>query len=339
MHKIHWNFFLILFFFFISPIFGRDCEKTPKQVGYVTYITKDLNFTDEDLLDFCIKNKNRKEIVIHSCDQITDEGIRVISQLIPDMMALSLMFCPQLSDNSLEHISKMKHLKSLTIAENNQISDEGIFLITDKLLKLENLNFCQCEKITDKAIFSITESFSKLKKLDISGCVLVTDAAIKEISEHLSYLTSISFSLCPLITDRGIFSLCKFLKELREIDMICCPAITDTAIEYITQELPLLEKLSIYGNPQITKSAIDSFLKQKEKLNILALSACDHFTMKDIMEIGELGSGVALLVYIGKEELIKKDFLLIYSELLTIHAISLLNYKIPQKNLEYFKVF
>ncbi len=112
------------------------------------------------------------------CDQIegyvggwkisTDENLKCLVTVHPDLSNLDLSKYNQLTDEGLEHLCSLKKLKILNLSGTNITSLD----LVAKLENLEELNLSYCYKITRSAPLG---KLTHLKHLDLSGCVNIED--------------------------------------------------------------------------------------------------------------------------------------------------------------------
>ncbi len=103
----------------------------------------------------------------------------------------------------IDELSNLPPLRLLDLAENRNVTDEGIQHLK-KLTQLTELNLSSCS-IHNTAIEALA-NLSHLRRLNLSYCNRLTDGAIKPLRrlDHLSYLDLLG---CLKITQAGFSKL------------------------------------------------------------------------------------------------------------------------------------
>ena len=107
------------------------------------------------------------EDVFSSCDKLK-------------ILALNLAWCDQITDDGLQHISKLQNLQSLKLNGCYKITDTGLEHISN-LEKLQTLNLYRCDNVTDKGLQHISK-LQNLQSLKLIWCDKITDTGLKHIS-------------------------------------------------------------------------------------------------------------------------------------------------------------
>ena len=161
------------------------------------------------------------------CQQITDEGIRGLTQL----QRLN-MYRSRVTDDGLRRLTRLTHLY---IGCNLLITDEGI----KHLPSLQQLGMRQCVNITDAGVAHLTQ----LTHLDM-GLSKLTDAGIA----HLTQLTHLDMAKSSRITDAGL----QRLTRLTHLNMKYAEQITNEGLRTLTS----LQHLNMEHCAQITDDGV-----------------------------------------------------------------------------------
>lgn len=144
--------------------------------------------------------------------QVTDVGLRAVSQSLPLLTSLNLTYCVN-------------------------VTDEGMRAVAE-LSALVTLNLMQCFKITDEGLRNI-RALPSLTTLSVRLCRKVTAAGMDQISQ-LPSLTSLNLSHCSNVTDDGLRALTDVL-GLNFLDLRHCPKFTEEGVQWMRRVDPSLK--------------------------------------------------------------------------------------------------
>jgi hypothetical protein len=166
-----------------------------------------------------------KDLTIHNCGNISDDGLYNLSTLIKlDIYNL------QLTDDVFK---KLTNLQNLVITFSHNITDKGILYLSniqkldfisckkircynyDKLLKLDNLSLCHMNINNDDFVY-----FKNIKSLSIYGCNNINGGGFK----YLSNIEILSIYESPLI-DEYFNDLYEF-KNIKQLNIFRCRTIS-----------------------------------------------------------------------------------------------------------------
>jgi len=175
------------------------------------------------------------------------------------------------SDEWMQHIAKLTHLKTLRFTNNGKLTDAGMVKLAG-LKDLESFSFVGTA-ITGRAYASF-EGFTKLVKVSHRGSS-IDDEGLKALCEHLPNLESISLAHAKF-TDAGAPSLAKLTKlKGLELGAHATPAalknITSLPIEYLqlgegfdkSESLPIIGEIKTLKRLTLTncKATTDDDLR------------------------------------------------------------------------------
>jgi len=175
------------------------------------------------------------------------------------------------SDEWMQHIAKLTHLKTLRFTNNGKLTDAGMVKLAG-LKDLESFSFVGTA-ITGRAYASF-ECFTKLVKVSHRGSS-IDDEGLKALCEHLPNLESISLAHAKF-TDAGAPSLAKLTKlKGLELGAHATPAalknITSLPIEYLqlgegfdkSESLPIIGEIKTLKRLTLTncKATTDDDLR------------------------------------------------------------------------------
>ena len=194
----------------VKKKYGDGIFKDKLADGYEVVI-KDKSITDDDLKHL----KNVKHLDLSGCRNITDAGLKHLSENLTNLQSLNLSHCHHITDEGLKDLAKyLTNLTHLDLSWCIKITDEGLEILTN-LIKLQILNLTWCDKITDEAIKNLPQN---LKSLNLSDCRKITDEGLKKL-EKLTKLQNLDLSGCYEITDAGLKHLSEKLTKLQSLDL------------------------------------------------------------------------------------------------------------------------
>jgi hypothetical protein len=276
---------------------------------YLTKLTLDfescVEITPDSLkhLSYALgKKKKLRSLHLNftKCNEAVDENaLNVFSDNIcEDIGALAslkmrLDYLYRNNDRSMAKLAKLFNRNAgslqtfaISIAENNQLTDSGIFSIYDTIKRLKKIRNLEVEvkklpKLTDKGATILAEALSKQTKLetlllDISECPAITDEGVSWFGKafsHLTALQSLRFLIkggeTNSITSKGLDDISTGLKEIEnlnslEIAVECCSAISTGDVIKFCDNLQLLQKLESlrisFRDTPIQDDAVDNIL-------------------------------------------------------------------------------
>ncbi|XKL63036.1 hypothetical protein PGB90_005400 [Kerria lacca] len=195
------------------------------------------HLTDAALGYFTSKQRDCLNILkLHSCWEITNDGIRNVVESLPNLTILSLSGCTKISDDAIEIISEsLKKLRSLDLSWCPRITDLALEVIACDMTALQQLSLDRCVNITDIGVGYLS-TMPTLKVLFLRWCSQLRDNGVHHLSTMQS-LQVLSLAGCPLLTMGGLCSLTQ-MKNLRELELTNCPATTSELYQYLHEQLP-----------------------------------------------------------------------------------------------------
>jgi len=194
---------------------------TDRELQFIGKIKKLTTLNCEDSpgitdhgLQFLKGCRSLKNLNLSGCS-ITDEGLRIISDIFPELSTLDLRGS-RITDDATPLLTKLSHLKSLDLSMGHNLI--GTFLNDlAKLPSLQILILSHCDHIDFS--HSDWKSFESLMILDLSYCHL-DDSVLHEVG-LIPMLTNVSLAYSDAITLAGV----KFLTtvpHLRFLDLVYC---------------------------------------------------------------------------------------------------------------------
>lgn len=157
---------------------------------------KALALSDNIQLDYTSftslsKLKMLKRLDISRNPQIHDDELKLILQVLPQVIDLDCSDCKNIGDKGFFEIARsLSHLIFLNL-ERSQISDGLLLEIVIRSNYLEEINLSRCQRITDRGILECVKLSKALKTLVIRHCHFKEDT-FKEIKEQRPSLVVIA---------------------------------------------------------------------------------------------------------------------------------------------------
>ncbi|KAH7697574.1 Protein C02F5.7 b [Aphelenchoides avenae] len=245
--------------------------------------------------------KRLEELNVSWCSNLTDLSVNYIANGCPKLQALickglqglspncfdnvnnnhfqelrklNLLSCPNVTDETVEHIASHCHkLEYVCLSNCKEITDRALQALAIGCVNLKDLELAACANVTDVGFVSLSKNCHELERMDLEDCVQITDATLTNLNAGCPNLTSMSLSHCENLTDAALAELCATHKErLQILELDNCPSITDAALDYM---MPLckLERIDLYDCQNITKDAIKKFKSVRPEVDVHAYFA------------------------------------------------------------------
>lgn len=199
---------------------------------------KSLNFSssliDGDALTELseIDDLKLENLILKSCEQLTNAGIINLVRKKSSLVELDLSFSVRLSDEVVIEICNcLPNLKILRLKRCRALTDQGIKNICN-LVELEILDISECVNITGDGIIKgvATKLNKKMKEIHFSALNICEKAVIK-IAENFPNLLILDLSYCfNGVTELAVQMISKYLIKLRELYLDRCDKITDASM-------------------------------------------------------------------------------------------------------------
>ncbi len=195
---------------------------------------------------------------------ITDTGLKKLSQNLTHLTSLNLKNCQQITDQGLTHLKNLTSLQSLNLSGCKKITDQG-FAHLKNLNSLQSLDL-RHTKLTDQGLAHL-KNLNSLQSLDLCSCD-ITDQGLAHLKD-LTSLQSLNLSFCD-ITDQGLAHL-KDLTSLQSLNLSFCN-ITNQGLAHL-KNLNSLQSLDL-RQTKLTDQGL-AHLKDLTSLQSLNLSFCN----------------------------------------------------------------
>ncbi|XP_036366680.1 dynein regulatory complex subunit 6-like isoform X3 [Octopus sinensis] len=257
----------------VSHIYLADCQRltdiclrylaTCKQLTILN-LAECINFSDG------ICAIKLRELNLSNCVHLGDMSLIIISKKLQNLTYLSLSFCDNISESSLEALGQAPNLISLDIS-GSSCSDQSISAI-GKRARMKNINISQCTNITDLGLQKFAKQCPGLEQIDLSHCLQITDVAIKNLAFCCRLLSCVKLSGCKFITDLTLQYLSGVCHYLVQLDLNGCSLITDKGMKYVQKGCNWLRILNILYCKSISKNVPEAacIINSRSGLGLLA---------------------------------------------------------------------
>lgn len=209
---------------------------------------------------------------------------KFLSLFLPDnkLKRLSIHWCQNIVDNSLEVISKFTNLKDLDLTGCEQITYKGLKNLKD-LKNVERISL-SCNDNIDNNCAGIISQIISIKELVLESCTFIDDKSLYWIG-NMKKLETLDLTDCEKITDNGLYNL-KKLNNVNKLYLSGLKEITSKGLEIINNMK--LSELMIEGCKKLDSKSMDIIKTQKD-VRYLSLEYC-NFTDNDIKILENLAN-------------------------------------------------
>ncbi|KAI1502706.1 hypothetical protein F5X99DRAFT_378207 [Biscogniauxia marginata] len=174
-----------------------------------------------------------RHLDLSRCSQLTDQGVKSLGYLVPELQGLQLSGCTSLTDSALESI--LATTPRLTHLELEDLSELTNDILSEHLAKapcaprLEHLSVSYCENLSDIGMLPVIKKCVSLKSVDMDntriGDLVLTEAAamVRSRAARTSTRSSrprVGLKLvvydCQMVTWTGIREVLSWNAEIRQ---------------------------------------------------------------------------------------------------------------------------
>eukprot|EP00794_Sanderia_malayensis_P003601 gene3601-4109_t len=281
----------------------------------LTGCSKDSNFVIESILRKLSRVSPYACLVIHklklnSCDNLSDETMKLIGRRCPELKHLEVAKCPQLTGNGIVHVFSncpnlallnvacCPRVKDIDLSASNGVSygenasflqlryfDLSECLIDDTALDtiarscsfMEYLYLRRCEAITDKGVVSVANYCTRVREFSVSDCPRVSDSGLKFFVKKCHGLRYIGIAKCS-VTDDTVKYIAKYCKNLRYLNMNMCHSISDEGVARVVQNCEKLRALDVGKCEKVSDTSLNFIAVNCPQLRRLSIKGCDRIT-------------------------------------------------------------
>ncbi|XP_012263409.2 EIN3-binding F-box protein 1 [Athalia rosae] len=229
-------------------------KRQAKQLKYLSFGSTLIDGTALVTLS-TVEHLELESLKLHGCDQLTNIGIRSLTEYQKSLKVLDVSFCTRVTDASLISIStNLVNLEVLSVRRCRAITDHGIKQIR-RLKHLKELDISECEQLTGDCITKglCSTNWQENSKSEVIQDELNYEEPIPDPSNSISpEQTELNNNLDKLyanalnLDEKSILSIATNCSKLTVLDLgYCFNAVTDNCIQMIFKELVLLRSLTL----------------------------------------------------------------------------------------------
>nr|XP_014085654.2 F-box/LRR-repeat protein 7-like [Bactrocera oleae]XP_036231123.1 F-box/LRR-repeat protein 7-like [Bactrocera oleae]XP_036231124.1 F-box/LRR-repeat protein 7-like [Bactrocera oleae]XP_036231125.1 F-box/LRR-repeat protein 7-like [Bactrocera oleae] len=231
------------------------------------------------------------------------ECLKKLLHRFPLLHALTLRDC-YLSDSSIHTMTHLKHLETLELTENYELTGKFI----NKLVQLKTLNLYGCCNIQTTHLINICESLPNLKSLDIRRCERLSPTIFHVMIKHCKELEILKLSCTEFPYER--VALLPRLKKLEllyysyygtsqksllaelvahkadQLEVLKIVAKNSLSTEHVNliSQLRQLKVLFVANNSAVNDDALHIFCKLQQ-LEELTIKGCSNITNRALLRL------------------------------------------------------
>ena len=175
---------------------------------------------------------NVTDLDLESHPAISDEGLEHLSKLASTLQQLSLQGCDDITTVGCTHLFKLVNLQYLSVAWCAKVNE---FRLTNKLPRLLYLHLSRTG-VSDSSLETFPENLPVLQELYISFCERISDYGLEYVSKIAS-LERLELFDNSYITDIGVRYLLK-LTSLNQLNLKYCNKVSRSTIRELEQKFP-----------------------------------------------------------------------------------------------------
>ncbi|CCI40110.1 hypothetical protein ABG067_001184 [Albugo candida] len=244
-----------------------------------------LNFcgrciSDQVLMELGNAIQSVEILSLQGCYRLSDSGCEtLVRQSAPSIKEFELSCNQRITKKSVEFMSELQHLYSLTLSECPQLTDDDLFPLCT-MRALEQLKLEQMVKLSDNFVSTFLEKLPNLKQISLSRCSQLKDDSVRAIFTHCRGLQRLDLSDMPLISDDPFALVRELGHPLVYVDLQRCIHLSDLAFEHIafgaSKYLESVKMSSITGVTDATLQALQLYCSKN--LTTLDVSFCRKIT-------------------------------------------------------------
>lgn len=241
-------------------------------------VSNQHSFSDLMLSCLAFGCRQLQKLSLSCCDDITDEGIRFMSNSCVQLTYLDLSCSnDNITDRSLGYLAQgCKRLIYLDICECHAITETGIAYLSRGLTEMKHL-IMSGKQATKKSLTSLGQGCNHLEHLDVQIASYLQSTDVHPLLVSCSTITSLTLSSCYGISDLAFTPLSNLTHacSLRRLSLLLPnDGFTDIGLRTIAFGCPLLTDISIVSCDSITGKGARALLDECPHINTLNLRNC-----------------------------------------------------------------
>lgn len=184
--------------------------------------------------------------------RVTDADLRPILSQCPNLAAVHLNGCSQLTDTTITLLAK-----------------------SCKPGMLQTVHLALLRTIMDPTLAILLSHHPRLCDLDLSLCTSLTPHSIALIADLCgTSLTRLRLNSIATLTDESVRTLAARCPNLRLLHLVRCWKVTDAPIRELAMGCPKLRYLSVAFATNVTEEGLTEVVMRCEELSWLDITAC-----------------------------------------------------------------
>ncbi|XP_069484160.1 F-box and leucine-rich repeat protein 13 isoform X2 [Ambystoma mexicanum] len=203
---------------------------------------------------------------------LTDSCIMVLLEKCQQIVSISLLGSPHLSDAAFKAIFQSRKLSKIRIEGNNRITDASFKLLSKHCPNLSHMYMADCQKITDNSLKAMS-SMKYILILNVADCIRISDPGIRNFLEGSSgaKIRELNLTNCIRVSDISLLRISQRCHRLTYLSLRYCENVTDSGIELLGN-MDSLISIDISG----TSISDQKFCQQAKDVERLDISHCLH---------------------------------------------------------------
>ena len=254
----------------------------------------------------CLSRRLNLSSVDLSHTPVTDTFIKSLCDICPLLCELSFNGCSSVTAVSLQYITSLKHLGSLSIADNKAIKFHPhlVQFLAKSGNSLQMLNISGTENVDTEVLGVCCKS---LKCLIMADCRDVTGSFIHISTDQESKSLTLA-QACPKLNTLNLHN-CRFTQhkplaehltsilsnsvEFKELDLSGIEHLSDEIITQFIRSsvLSKLRSMNLSRCREITAEPVELLLATCKGLTQLNLSHCQNISLRDAEHLGKMSRG------------------------------------------------
>ncbi|XP_056429459.1 dynein regulatory complex subunit 6 isoform X2 [Hyla sarda] len=225
------------------------------------------------LADGCSSLQHLK---INDMFTLTDNCITTLLEKCQNILSISLLGSPHLSDAAFKILAQGRKLEKIRIEGNSLITDGSIKAIGRSSPYLNHIYIANCQKITDISLKAIA-SLKNITVLNVADCIRISDPGVRQVVEGPSgnKIRELNLTNCLRVSDLSLLRIAQKCHNLNFLSLRFCENVTDSGIELLGNMASLIS-IDISGT-SITDQGLAA-LGAQSKIRELSVSECQGIT-------------------------------------------------------------
>ncbi|XP_075713437.1 F-box and leucine-rich repeat protein 13 isoform X2 [Rhinoderma darwinii] len=217
-----------------------------------------------------------QHLKINNMFTLTDNCITTLLERCQNIVSISLLGSPHLSDSAFKILSHGRKLVKIRIEGNSRITDSSIKAISRSSPNLNHIYIADCQKITDISLKALA-SLKNITVLNVADCIRISDPGVRQVVEGPSgnKIRELNLTNGLRVSDLSLLRIAQKCHNLNFLSLRFCENVTDSGIELLGNMTSLIS-IDISGT-SITDQGLTA-LGAQSKIRELSVSECMGIT-------------------------------------------------------------